>query len=81
MQSVEESFLQIFRYMGIPKNEIRMDASFTKDFHFNEAQFTCLIFYIGLYFKINVREKDYNEFNTVSGAIEFVKRKFADKKV
>ena len=75
VKTVEEKFSQIFRYMGLPKDKIRSEASFEKDFDFGEFQFTCLAFYIGIYFKINIREKDYSEIDTVGGAMDFVKRK------
>ena len=52
-----------------------MEASFTKDFDFEDFQFTCLAFYIGIYFKINIRERDYAELNTIGSTIDFVKRK------
>lgn len=75
MQLVEYKFSQILRYMGIPKEQIRMDASFSKDFDFEEFQFTCLVYYIGAYFQINVYETDINELNTVGSAMNFVKKK------
>ena len=61
--------------MGIPKEQIRMEASFENDFDFEEFQFTCLAFYIGIYFKINIRERDYAELNTIGSTMDFVKRK------
>lgn len=75
MHNVEEKFTLIFRYMGIPKEQIRMEASFINDFGFEEFQFTCLVFYIGSYFKINVRDSDYPELDTIGSAMNFVKRK------
>ena len=75
MKIIEEKFSLIFKYMGIPKEQIRMEASFANDFDFEEFQFTCLVFYIGSYFRINIREKDYAELNTIGNAMDFVKRK------
>jgi len=75
MNIVDYKFSQIFKYMGLPKQDIRMDASFVKDFDFEEFQFTCLAFYIGVYFKINIREKDYAELITIGSTINFVKKR------
>jgi acyl carrier protein len=75
MHNVEEKFTLIFKYMGIPKEQIRMEASFINDFGFEEFQLTCLVFYIGSYFKINVRDSDYPELDTIGSAMNFVKRK------
>jgi acyl carrier protein len=75
MHTIEEKFSQIFKYMGIPQEQVKMEASFTKDFDFEDFQFTCLAFYIGIYFKINIRERDYAELNTIGSTIDFVKRK------
>jgi len=75
MRAIEEKFSLIFKYMGIPKEQIRMDASFANDFDFEEFQFTCLVFYIGSYFKINVKDSDYTELDTIGNAMNFVKRK------
>ena len=75
MHIIEEKFFLIFKYMGIPKEQIRMEASFANDLYFEEFQFACLVFYIGSYFKINIRETDYTELNTIGNAMDFVKRK------
>ena len=75
MNVIEEKFFLIFKYMGIPKEQIRMEASFANDFDFEEYQFACLVFYIGSYFKINIRETDYAELSTIGNAMDFVKKK------
>lgn len=75
MKIIEEKFSLIFKYMGIPKKQIRMEASFANDFDFEEFQFNCLVFYIGSYFKINIRERDYDQLNTIGNAMDFVRKK------
>ncbi len=75
MSQIEEKFSRIFKYMGIPKEQIRLEASFIKDFEFNEFQFNCLVLYIKNYFKINIRECDYTELNTIGNAITFVRKR------
>ena len=80
MQTIENKFSQIFKYMGIPGEQIKMEASFTGDFDFDDFQFTCLAFYIGIYFKINIRERDYAELDTIGTAIDFVKRRLDGNK-
>ena len=75
MHNIEAKFSRILKYMGIPKEQVRMDASFVNDFDFEEFQLTCLVFYIGSYFKINIREGEYVELNTIGSAMDFVKRK------
>jgi acyl carrier protein len=75
MHIIEYKFSQIFKYMGLPVEQIRPEASFVADFDFEEFQFNCLVFYIGSYFKINIREGDYAELNTIGSAMNFVKRK------
>jgi hypothetical protein len=57
-----------------------MEASFADDFGFDDFQFTCLAFYIGLYFNINIRERDYVELDTIGNTIRFVRRKLNDNK-
>lgn len=61
--------------MGIPKEEIRMNASFVKDFEFEEFQFGYLVFYLESYFRINIRENEYSELDTIGSVVNFVKRK------
>ena len=55
MHIIDYKFSQIFKYMGLPEQEVRMYASFVNDFDFQEFQFNCLVFYIGSYFKTIVR--------------------------
>jgi acyl carrier protein len=75
MQKAEKKFFQIFKYMGIPKEEIRMDASFVKDFEFEEFQFGYLVFYLESYFRITIRENEYSKLNTIGNAMNFVRIK------
>jgi len=75
MHIIDYKFSQIFKYMGLPEEEIRPEASFEKDFDFEEFQFNCLVFYIGSYFKLNICEGDYIELNTIGSTMNFVKRK------
>jgi len=75
MDQTEEKFSRILKYMGIPKEEVRPEADFITDFEFNEFQFNCLVYYIGNYFDIPVRESDYPEINTIGNTINFIRRK------
>jgi len=61
--------------MEIPKCQIKMEPSFSDDINLEEFQFNCLVFYIGSYFIINIRESDFAELNTIGSAMIFVKRK------
>ena len=75
MDKIEEKFSRIFRYMGIPKAEARKEASFVKDFEFNDFQFNCLVVYLKSYFKINVSKRDYTKLTTIGNTITFVRDK------
>jgi len=77
MHIIEYKFSQIFKYMGLPEEQIRMEASFVNDFDFEEFQFNCLAFYIGSYFKINIIENDYTELNTIGSAMNLVRKKLS----
>ena len=61
--------------MGIPVQEIRLDASFVKDFEFNDFQFNCLVYYIINYFDIPVMERDYSQLTTIGSTKHFIRRK------
>jgi acyl carrier protein len=75
MDQKEEKFSRILKYMGIPNEEVRQEASFVNDFEFNEFQFNCLLYYITNYFDIPVRESDYPEINTIGNTMNFIRRK------
>ena len=74
MQTIERKFEAIFKYMGIPKEELRPEVSFKQDLEFEEFQFGYLVFYVGSYFRINIRESDYAELSTIGSTMDFVKR-------
>jgi len=75
MEQIEEKFSRILKYMGIPKEEIRPDASFAVDFEFNEFQFNCLVYYISNYFDISVSESDYPQLTTIGNTKNFIRNK------
>ena len=61
--------------MGIPGEQIKIEASFVKDFEFVEFQVGYLIFYVEIYFRITISESDYFELDTIGSTMDFVKRK------
>ena len=73
MNHIEEKFSRIFKYMGIQKEQFRLDASFIQDFEFNEFQFDCLVLYIKNYFELNITESDYTKLNTIGNTMTFVR--------
>ena len=75
MKTVEKQFMKIFMFMGIPKEKIKIESSFVDDFDFDEHQLICLALYIDIFFKVNVKESDYNEIITVGDAIDLVKKR------
>jgi acyl carrier protein len=75
MKTIEEEFMQIFMFMGIPKEKIKIESSLVEDFDFDECQLICLALYINIFFKVNIKESDYNELITVGDTIDLVKKK------
>ena len=75
MKTIEEEFMQIFMFMGIPKEKIKIESSLVEDFDFDEYQLICLALYIDIFFKVNIKESDYNELITVGDTIDLVKKK------
>jgi len=75
MDQTDERFSRILKYMGIPYEEVRPEASFVKDFEFNEFQFNCLVYYIINYFDIPVRECDYSQLTTIGSTKNFIRGK------
>ena len=75
MDQIEEKFSRILKYMGIPDEEIRPEASFVLDFEFNEFQFNCLVYYISNYFDMSVSESDYPQLSTIDTTKNFIRNK------
>lgn len=75
MDQIEEKISRILKYMGIPNEEVRQDASFVKDFEFNDFQFNCLVYYILNYFDIPVMECDYPQLTTIGSTTNFIRSK------
>ena len=75
MEQLEEKFSRILKYMGLPKEDIKPDASYAVDFEFNEFQFNCLVYYIHNYFDISVDESDYPQLTTIGSTMNFIRSK------
>ena len=78
MQNIKTKFWRILKYMGIPKEQVKMNTSFERDLDFNEFQFSCLGFYIESYFKINIFPEDYCNLDTIGNAMNFIKSRIED---
>lgn len=75
MLPIDEKFSRIFKYMGIPIEQVHPNASFVTDFGFEEFQYNCLAFYIGSYFEIDTRECNVKELKTIGSVVNFVSNK------
>ena len=75
MSPIEEKFARIFKYMGIPMEQVQPNASFVNDFGFEEFQCNCLTFYIGSYFEIDTTECLIIELKTIGNVVNFVNNK------
>ncbi len=78
MKNISVKFEQILRFFGISKGEVRMEASFVKDFGFDDLQFRCLAFHLENFFKISIRKDEYVELDTIGHAMNFVSKKISD---
>ena len=64
--------------MGIPEEQVKMNTSFKKDLEFNDFQFSCLVYYIETYFKINIFPEDFICMDTIGNAMNLIKSRIED---
>lgn len=75
MKTIEETFTEIFMYLGVPGEQVSMEASLSTDFGFGELHFSFLALFIKICFDLNIEEKDLVILDTVGNVIDLVKMK------
>jgi acyl carrier protein len=60
--------------MGLPEEKIQPEASFVKDFDFEEFQLGYLVFYLESYFRITIRESEYHKLDTIGSSMDFIRK-------
>ncbi len=75
MKHAHEKLNRIFKYLGLAKEEIINEASFSEDFGFDSFKMGCLHFYLENYFNINISEKELIFIQTIGDVKQLVRLK------
>jgi acyl carrier protein len=74
-KTMERTLYKVLRKTGVPRDQIKPDASFIEDLNFDQLDWTLFVYYLEDYFKIQLEDFDINEFTLVNDIFKVVKRK------
>lgn len=69
---------KVLRKTGVPRNRIKLDASFSEDLYFDNLDWTLFLYYLERFFNIRLEDREISELSHVDDTLKIVsKRSFA----
>lgn len=78
-KTMKRILYRVLRKTGVPRDQIKLDASFSEDLNFDEVDWALFVYYLEGYFRIHLDDKEINELSQVNDTLKIVcKRVYAD---
>ncbi|MBW6534364.1 MAG: acyl carrier protein [Mariniphaga sp.] len=72
-KKIRRNLYRVLRKTGVQKNDIQLEASFSKDLNFDSVDWKIFTFYLEGIFDISVRDEEVLSFGSVNDTVTFLK--------
>ena len=72
-KTIRRNLYRVLRKTGVPKNEIKTNASFSDDLNFDTVDWDIFTFYLTDTFNIHVKDEENLRFSSVDETIQYLK--------
>ena len=77
-KSMKRILYKVLRKTGVPRDQIKLDASFNEDLNFDKVDWALFVYYLEGFFKIQLEDREISELSHVDDTLKIVsKRAFA----
>lgn len=71
-KTMKRTLYKVLRKTGVPRDQIKLDASFNEDLNFNEVDWALFVYYLEGSFKIHLEDKEINQLSHVDDTLKIV---------
>lgn len=66
---------KVLRKTGVPRKQIKLEASFNEDLNFDKLDWALFVFYLERFFKINLEDKEISQLSHVDDTLKIVSKR------
>ncbi|HEY3372354.1 MAG TPA: acyl carrier protein [Prolixibacteraceae bacterium] len=66
---------KVLRKTGVPRNQIKLDASFDEDLNFDKVDWALFVYYLEGFFKIHLEDREISELSQVDDTLKIVNKR------
>jgi acyl carrier protein len=78
-KALQRTLYKVLRKTGVPRDQIKLDASFSEDLNFDQVDWTLFVYYLEGSFKIQLEDREISELSYVNDTLKIVsKRAYAE---
>lgn len=72
---MQRTLYKVLRKTGVPRDQIKLDASFNEDLNFDEVDWALFVYYLEGSFKIHLEDREISELSLVDDTLKVVNRR------
>jgi len=78
-KTIKRTLYRVLRKTGVPRDQIKLDASFNEDLNFDQVDWALFVYYLEGSFKIHLEDREINQLSQVDDTLKIVsKRVYAE---
>jgi len=78
-KTMKRILYRVLRKTGVPRDQIKLEASFIEDLNFDEVDWALFVYYLEGFFKIHLEDKEIGQLSQVDDTLKVIcKRVYAE---
>ena len=73
---MKRTLYRVLRKTGVPRKQIKLEASFEEDLNFDKVDWTLFVYYLEGCFKISLEDKEISQLSHVDDTLKIVSKRF-----
>lgn len=74
-KSMKRTLYKVLRKTGVPRKQIKLEASFEEDLNFDKVDWTLFVYYLERFFKINLEDREISQLLQVNDTLKVVSKR------
>ena len=74
-KTMKRTLYKVLRKTGVPRDQIKLDASFSEDLNFDEVDWALFVYYLEGSFKIHLEDREIRELLNVDDTLKILSKR------
>lgn len=74
-KSMKRTLYKVLRKTGVPRQQIKLEASFEEDLNFDKVDWALFVYYLERFFNINLEDREISQLYHVDDTLKIVSKR------